>query len=841
MGDIRRLSPPGLKDELPVNDDEQKNWKGILISLLVISTICSFIFLSIVLMTPHMDFTSKQEPLKIEDFILEGYESRDYNGSWISGKEILYKELNGSICIYNVETKHKEMILDGALTRQYEVQRFMVSHDHRYLLLGHDFKKTGTHTILGRFTIFDTKLHTFTPLRLNEQQNEIDMHQYADWVPDHSLIVLINRNNIYLLTPLGGVLHILTENGKDEIIYNGIPDIIYEEHVWKLNNGIWLKSYIGGWMMIYSTIDNTQVEQIPYIIYGKSSKNETQSYQSIYADKPTGYVMYPKLYSYPYSKPGKNIPRISLSVTKLNERNQIVYKNQPVTSPFDRTQLDFTDHYLSTGPVWISPYEFIGIWTRRTQEHAIIGKCREQTAEWQCEKLSEEKQLRPIGSLVLQSRPIISSSGDRIFLILPVSDGLAGMFDHIAQITMDGKKQFLTHGQYVVTSIYAYREDLQTLYYAANIVDEPGIRHIYSLRHHNNSNEQHYINCISCKVNATCLYNNARFSPDGKYFVLECLGPDYPSFYLIDTETEKIIEILDTNERLRRWSDKRAIPKIRQFAIKTSRPANYYIRIQLILPISVNELDDARYPLLIETNRMPGVQSVNYLNKIDWLRYLSSRREYITARIDTRGSGFQGDRHQYSIYKRIGELETEDLKIALAYLKQLPYVDHSKIAIWGQEYGGYLSTAFLATENSVACAVAVAPITSWKNYLSVFSERFMGTPEENYLGYEKSELMQLAPSLKGRTLNLVHGTMDRRVNIQHSMQFIKSLTMNAVQYRTQFYPDSGSLETWDLMIRYHFYRTMEDFFAKCFQVEADDDEDDLIPITKVIKGKFKNT
>lgn len=116
MGDIRRLSPPGLKEDLPIVDDEQKNWKGILISLLVISTICSFIFLSIVLMTPHMMDGNLKEPLKIEDFLLEGYQMRHYNGSWISSKEILYKELNGSICIYNVENKHKELILDGALT-----------------------------------------------------------------------------------------------------------------------------------------------------------------------------------------------------------------------------------------------------------------------------------------------------------------------------------------------------------------------------------------------------------------------------------------------------------------------------------------------------------------------------------------------------------------------------------------------------------------------------------------------------------------------------------------------------------------------------------------------------
>ncbi|KPM06662.1 dipeptidyl peptidase-like protein 1 [Sarcoptes scabiei] len=789
-------------------------------------------------MTPHIDNDDKREPLKIEDFILEGYESKQYNGTWISSNEILYKELNGSICIYNIDNKHKELILDGALTRQYEVQKYWISYDRRYLLLGHGYKRIGTYSNLARFTVFDTRLHTFTPLKMQKQEAEIDLHQYATFVPNHTLIIVVNRQNIYLFTPMGDVQHILTENGKDDSIYNGIPDTLYEEHVWRSDHGLWLKSYIGGWMMIHSNIDNSQVERIPYIIYGKSDAITNRSNQSLYEDKTSTYTSYPKLLTYPYSKPGRKIPKINLLVTKMNDRNQIVYHNQPVMPPFDPLQSEYVDHYLSTGPVWTTQYEFIAIWTKRSQEQAIIGKCREKVSVWQCERLSEEKQIKPIGSLVLQSRPVISASGDKVFLIMPVSDGSAGMYDHIAQITMDGKKQFLTYGQFVVTSIFAYREDLKTLYYAANIIDESGIRHIYSLRHQNSSNEQHFVNCISCKINSSCLYNNAIFSPDEKHFVLECLGPDVPIHYLVNTETEKVVEILDDGEKLRRWLDKRTVPRMRQFSIQ--RPNNHRIRIQLMIPTTVNEFDDARYPLVIEMNRLPNEQNVNYLNKLDWLRYLSSRREYITARIDTRGTGFQGERHLYSIYKRIGELEIEDLKIALIHLKQLPYIDHSKIAVWGNDYGGYLSVAFLAAESSVACSVAVSPITSWKNYLSVFSERFMAKPNENFLGYEKSELMQLSPTLKGRNLYLIHGTMDRRVNIQHTMQLIKSLTMNSVQYKTQLYPDSGSLETWDLIIRYHFYRTMEDFFAKCFQVEGEDDDDELIPITKVIKGRLKS-
>lgn len=142
----------------------------------------------------------------------------------------------------------------------------------------------------------------------------------------------------------------------------------------------------------------------------------------------------------------------------------------------------------------------------------------------------------------------------------------------------------------------------------------------------------------------------------------------------------------------------------------------------------------------------------------------------------------------------------------------------------------------------------------------------MGKPEESFLEYKQAELSKFAVALRGRNLLLVHGTTDRRVNIQHSMQLMKSLTGSAVQYRTQvryfpieeidhetlnitfslflltqLYPDSGSLETWDQLVRMHFYRTMEDFFAKCFQVEEEEDEDDILPITKVIKGRVRQS
>lgn len=222
------------------------------------------------------------------------------------------------------------------------------------------------------------------------------------------------------------------------------------------------------------------------------------------------------------------------------------------------------------------------------------------------------------------------------------------------------------------------------------------------------------IHCLSCQINDSCLYNHVQMSPNQEHLILECLGPHTPIHYLIDVAGESLVEVLDNGDGLRRWLAKLAMPKIRHFSILT--PANYYIRLQLIIPGHVNELDDAKYPLVLEANRLPGMQSVNYANKLDWNRYLTSRREYITARVDTRGSSHQGGHHLFAIYKRLGELEVEDMRTALTYIKQLSYVDTSKIAVWGQEYGGWLATALMASDESVACSATVSPITSWKNY-----------------------------------------------------------------------------------------------------------------------------
>lgn len=361
-------------------------------------------------------------------------------------------------------------------------------------------KRTGHYSMVAKYTVFDKEEHTFTPLQVSESLSSSsssssssfsssitegnDLFQYAAWVPNHSLIVAVYRNNIYVLTTMNTVLHHLTHNGREDLIINGVTDMTYGEHVWHSTQGFWLNSYLGGWAILYATIDSTEVDQIPYIVYSKSvNDSNSQMGPNSGANRDNqdikrtnggvnGQANYPKLYSYPYPKAGKAMPRITLSVTKLNDRNEIMYKSQEVKRP---DMNGATDSVVSSEPVWLSPTEFIATWTRRTQDQIVVTRCREGTVQWMCSKIFEQKQSKPFSPLVLQTRPLVSRSGQRVFVQLPVSEAVAGTFSHIAMITNDGKPHYLTHGQFVVTDILAYREDLQKVYYAATSMEEPGL------------------------------------------------------------------------------------------------------------------------------------------------------------------------------------------------------------------------------------------------------------------------------------------------------------------------------------------------------------------------------
>nr|CAD7264415.1 unnamed protein product [Timema shepardi] len=277
-----------------------------------------------------------------------------------------------------------------------------------------------------------------------------------------------------------------------------------------------------------------------------------------------------------------------------------------------------------------------------------------------------------------------------------------------------------------------------------------------------------------------CLYSVPKFSmgPSPRFFALECLGPDPPSVSLVEIKTFKV-----------------------------QVDVGVHAQVRLHLPPGFREKEEMTFPLVLHVCGAPGSQLVSERWGVDWGTYLASSRNFIVAEIDGRGSGFQGDSFLHKLRHHLGSTEVAD---------QIVVIKWEKIAVWGWSYGGFAAAMILAEDTEVfCCGISVAPITSWAHYDSVYTERYMGTPNvtDNYLGYEQSDITKRAGNLKEKEFLLIHGTADDTVHYQQSMMLVKALTEEGVLFRHLTYPDEGHTFSG---VQQHLYKAMEAFLDDCF-------------------------
>jgi len=237
------------------------------------------------------------------------------------------------------------------------------------------------------------------------------------------------------------------------------------------------------------------------------------------------------------------------------------------------------------------------------------------------------------------------------------------------------------------------------------------------------------------------------------------------------------------------------------------------LNAEIIKPINFDE--SQKYPVLIYAYGGPGSQLVEYSwGGSDYLWHqLLNQKGYIIFMLDNRGTGGRGKKFQTTVYKNLGYWEVNDMVEGAKYLASLPFVDENRIGIWGWSYGGYLSSlSLMKAADYFKTAIAVAPVTHWKFYDTIYSERFMQTPALNPEGYENSAPINFADKLKGNLL-LVHGTGDDNVHFQNSVELMNKLIEENKQFRTMFYPgrDHG-ISTMNSLI--HLYKLMTEYILE---------------------------
>ncbi|CAJ1087747.1 inactive dipeptidyl peptidase 10-like [Xyrichtys novacula] len=729
----------------------QRNWKGIAISLLVIVAVCSLITMSVVVLTPAELPGSSRSRLTVADLYKPEFRVHNPEARWISDSEVVYRNCDGHVIKFNFETNETEVILSNSTFVSFKVAKYSLSADLKYALFAYDVKPMYRYSYTASYIVYN--IYTREVWELNPPEVHNAVLQHAAWGRQGQQLIYIFENNIYYQSDVRSNSLRITSSGMEGVIFNGLSDWLYEEEVLRSHLAHWWSP--DGERLAFLTLNDTLV---PNMVLPQF----------------TG-TAYPKGLQYPYPMAGQINPAVRLSVVNLFGATH----TQELQPP---DQFRHRDFYI-TMVRWISNTHLAVRWLSRPQNaslltvcDATIGACVQRHGESSDTWLSRQRQ-----------QPLFSKDRSRFFLTLPVKQGGQGDFQHITMFTRKLRSdqdeiRHLTSGDWEVTNIVAYDENDQILYFMST-EDSAQHRHLYSV----STLGLFPRRCLTCGLKDECLFFDADVSPDAQHAILHCRGPGVPAVLLLSFDDIDSYFILENNLPLRSALEKK---KTIQTETRTISNDNFELLLKLIYPPDFSE--SFLYGLLLVVGSSPGEQVVTEEFRLDWDWVLVGSEQVIVARLDGRGSGFRGQRILQQVHQGLGSVDAEDQIQALEYLTKLPFIDRTRVGVFGEDYGGFLTLMMLkSTEKLIRCAAAQAPIIDWSMYASAFSERYLGSPSAEENKYTASKVLSNMKGLQGGTLFLAHGTADANVHFQHSAELIKHLIKIGANYTMQIYPDEG--------------------------------------------------
>jgi dipeptidyl-peptidase-4 len=361
--------------------------------------------------------------------------------------------------------------------------------------------------------------------------------------------------------------------------------------------------------------------------------------------------------------------------------------------------------------------------------------------------------------------------GMKEFLWVSDIDGWA----HIYRYDYNGKLLGqVTKGQWEVTYVHAINPKTRTIYYTSTEAS-PLERHLYAIGFDGKGKKQ------LSKQAGNHLFIVA---PHGKYFIDRWSNVNTPRQVELWSSTGKLLKKYEDGQSVKEYIAKNHYSPRELFSFTTTdgqRLDGYMIKPHDFDP-------NKRYPVLVDIYGGPGAQGVyNQWESGGWTQWLA-QQGYLVVNVNNRGSGGYGSAFEKVVYKQLGKYEALDFAETAKYLKTLPYVDGENMAIRGHSYGGYMSSYTMATHPGVfKLGIVGAPVTDWKLYDSIYTERYMGLLEDNQEGYKQSAVTTHAPKVKGRLL-LAHSGMDENVHMQNTMQLVQALTDAGIDADLRIYP-----------------------------------------------------
>ncbi|KAA0712052.1 Dipeptidyl peptidase 4 [Triplophysa tibetana] len=641
----------------------------------------------------------------------------------------------------------------------------MVSADRKYVCFLSNYTKLWRHSYTASYSIYDMENKDFINTDI---PHEI---QYLAWSPIGHKLAYVWKYNVYVKETPASPSRQVTKNGAHNLILNGIPDWVYEEEMFSTNYALWWSP--GGRFVAYAQFNDSGVHNIEYTWFGKDQ--------------------YPETVSVPYPKAGTPNAIVKLFVFDTNTT-----AISEVSVPSD---VGAGEHYLST-VTWATDERIAVQWQKRTQNYVVLMVYDFDNGTWSENALKQvlTSSTGWVGRFS-PDEPVFQPDGGSCYYVMSDEEG----FKHLVYFNELGKRVFLTSGKWEVISILKVTED--AVFYVSNEhKGQPGQRNVYKI------DTSHSVTvCLTCTLNEDrCKYNSALFSRKGTYYRMDCSGPGHPLYSLGNSQNGSEVRVLEDNKELEGVLRDIAMPSVTHGTLKIG---DFDLWYQMTLPPKFDKTK--KYPLLIDVYAGPCSQKSDFRFRVGWSTYWASTENVIVASFDGRGSGYQGDKVMHSIYKRLGTYDVEDQITAVRQFINMGFIDKDRIAIWGWSYGGYVTSMVLGAGSGVfKCGMAVAPVSKWEYYDSIYTERYMLTPRENQHFYDNSTVTGRAKNFKSVEYLLVHGTADDNVHFQQAAQISNALVDEQVDFDAMWYTDEdhglgGSANQ-------HVYTHMTHFLKKCF-------------------------
>lgn len=625
---------------------------------------------------------------------------------------------------------------------------------------GYEISSTGHHIMVWcetepiyrrsfKSVVYDYDVRRNYVKPISESKSKLMIPTYS---PDGRMCAFVRDNNIWIRKFDFDTEVQVTKDGELNKILNGITDWVYEEEFAVTNLMAWSPD---SEYLAFVRSDESDVKEYSMQMYGEGT--------------------YPSYYNFKYPKAGEKNSTVTLHSYCVQTRD-----TKHLDVPLDE------DGYIPR-ITFTKNSDQLAVMTLNRQQN-LFNMYYVNPKSGVSRLILREENKCYVDSEWLKSIQFVNNG----FLYVSEQDG----YSHIYMYSPTGVMQRqVTKGNWDVTQLLGIDEATKTVYYES-AEESPMQRAVYKID----------AKGVKTKLSTEKGTNNAQFSANFAYYVNRYSNANTPMKITVnETKTKKVLRTLQDNAALNERLAKYNFAKKEFFTVNTA--SGVELNAWMVKPLNFDE--NKRYPVLMFQYSGPNSQQVLDSYSFDWERYLSTK-DILVVCVDGRGTGARGEAFRKCTYMNMGDLESKDQVEAAHALAELPYVDGDRMAIWGWSFGGYNTLMALTVgKGTFKVGIAVAPPTDWRYYDTVYTERFMRTPQENQRGYDLTSPLKRVKELQGKLL-LIHGTADDNVHFKQTMDYAEALVQANKQFDMHVYRDRNH-SIYGGNTRFHLYTKMSNY------------------------------